>query len=445
MKKMLSIAAIAALATSSFAASDLAGAFKEGKASGQIRAMYIGNDLSSAANDAGSQDKSAFALGGKLGFETAPLYGISAGAVFYTSQDLGTKNKDVAKRNVDMLDENGNSYSLLGQAYVVGSFAKTTVKVGRQQIDTPLAASDDARMIPNLFEAALVINTDVPNTTLIGGYVSRMAGWDSFSDKSSRTQFQSMSRSALNTLSDSAEIGDHGVYVVAAVNSSIKDLTLQAWYYNAVDVLTAPYLQADYALGIANGVKLTVSGQYFALKSQGKTKNFLDANSLKLDYSVYGLKAALALENIGLTPYVAYNSVSDKEGGLYATNTWGGLPEFTNMEEANLNQGYVNGTNSVGYLTTGTSGATAYKVGVDYSLEKLGLGARTLTVAYGSYDLKDSRNGNVDSDYKVYDLVYTCSGALVKNLDARLAYEKVDNQIDTKDQTWLKVIFNYNF
>ncbi len=102
MKKMLSIAAVAALATSSFAASDLASAFKEGKASGQIRAMYIQTDVKDPL-----VDTSAFAVGGKLAYETAPLYGISAGAAFYTSQDLGTKNKDANK------DANMNSNKIV--------------------------------------------------------------------------------------------------------------------------------------------------------------------------------------------------------------------------------------------------------------------------------------------------------------------------------------------
>lgn len=445
MKKMLSIAAVAALATSSFAASDLAGAFKEGKTSGQVRAMYLNNDLSSAANSGNNLDKSAFGLGGKLSYETAPLYGVSAGVGFYTSQDLGTKDNNVGKRNPDMLDENGNSYSLLGQAYLQGQFGKTTVKVGRQQLDTPLAASDDARMIPNLFEAAVVINTDLPDTTLIGAYVARMAGWDSSSNRSAKTQFQSMSRSALGTLADVNNIGDEGVYAAAIVYGGIKNLTLQGWYYHAVDVLDAPYLQADYAIEFTKDVKLTLSGQYYGLKATGNTKNFLNSANLKLDYDVWGAKAALAIDNIGLTPYVAYNSVSDKENGLAAVNAWGGLPEFTNMEEANLNSAYGNGSNPTGYVAGGAMGAKVWKVGADLNLDKYGLGARTLGLAYGSYDLKNNRNNNVDSDYNVIDVVYTCNGALVKNLDAKLAYEKVDNKVDSKDQTWLKVIFNYNF
>ncbi len=448
MKKMLSIAAVAALATSSFAASDLAGAFKEGKTSGQVRSMYINNALKNV------DDKHAYGLGGKLAYETAPLYGISAGVGFYTSQDLGTKDSNIAKYDTSMLDQNNNSYSILGQAYLQGQFGKTTVKVGRQQLDTPLAASDDARMIPNLFEAAVVINTDLPDTTLIGAYVARMAGWDSYSNRASKTQFNSMSRSALSSLADVNNIGDNGVYAAAVVYGGIKNLTLQGWYYHAVDVLDAPYLQADYAIEFSKDIKLTLSGQYYSLKATGDTKNLLDSLALKLDYDVWGAKAALTLDNIGLTPYIAYNSVSDKDGGLTAMNTWGGLPEFTNMEEANLNNGYTNGVNTnnllnntgpATYIGTGASGAKAWKAGVDLNLDKYGLGARTLGVAYGSYDLKNNRNGNVDSDYNVWDVVYTCNGMLLKNLDAKLAYENVDNKQDSKDQSWFKFILNYNF
>lgn len=124
------------------------------------------------------------------------------------------------------------------------------------------------------------------------------------------------------------------------------------------------------------------------------------------------------------------------------------------MEEANLNNGYSNGTNTTAllngtgpstYIGTGSSGAKVWKAGVDLNLDKYGLGSRTLGVAYGSYDLKNNRNGNVDSDYNVWDVVYTCNGMLLKNLDAKLAYENTDNKVDNKDQSWFKFILNYNF
>lgn len=466
MKKMLSIAAIAALATSSFAASDLAGAFKEGKASGQLRGMYIKTDVKSPA-----VDTSAFAVGGKLAYETASLHGISAGAAFYTSQDLGTKNKDAAKVDGSLYDENSKSYSLLGQAYLVGQFGKTTVKVGRQQLDTPLAGSDDIRMVPNLFEAALVINTDVPSTTLIGGYVARMAGWDSAagnavainnagtgafvanagSSKLSRTAFQSMSRSALGGYVDTdlgnGQVGDNGVYVVAAINNSVKDLTLQAWEYYAVDVVNAVYLQADYKLGLGKDTALNLAGQFYNMQGIGKTKQLLkdtdkaalagttSANLGKVDYNVYGAKASLETP-VGLTPYVAYNKVgeqTDRSGGTFVFGAWGGYPEFAMSEEFWYNSG------------TNMNGGQSYKVGADYSLEKLGLGARTFGLAYTKFDAKDKYNGNTDRDASVIDAIYTCTGALVKNLDAKLAYSSIDQKGSANDAQRLKVILNYSF
>ena len=451
MKKMLSIAAVAALATSSFAASDLAGAFKEGKASGQIRAMYIQTDVGATSND-----PRGFALGGKLAYETAPLYGISAGAAFYTSQDLGTKDKNSNKVDGSLYDESSKSYSLLGQAYLVGSFGKTTVKVGRQQIDTPLAGSDDIRMVPNLFEAALVINTDLPSTTLIGGYVARMAGWDSAAfnndftslglgtqgqTKASRTAFQSMSRSALGGLVDvdlgHGQVGEKGVYAAAAINSSIKDLTLQVWEYYAADVVNAVYLQADYKLGLGAGTTVNLAAQYYNMQGIGKTKDLLkDAALGKVDYNVYGAKANIET-SVGLTPYVAYNKVSEQKdganGGTFVFGAWGGYPEFAMSEEFWYNSG------------TNMNGGQSYKIGADYSLEKLGLGARTFGLAYTKFDAKDKYNSNADADASVFDAVYTCTGALVKNLDAKLAYSSIDKKGTASDAKRLKLIFNYNF
>ncbi len=465
MKKMLSIAAVAALATSSFAASDLASAFKEGKASGQIRAMYINTNLSSAANDAGNPDNSAFAVGGKLAYETAPLYGISAGAAFYTSQDVGTMNSNGEKVDSAMFDRIGSStnkpssYSLLGQAYVVGTYGKTTVKVGRQQIDTPLAGSDDIRMIPNLFEAALVINTDLPSTTLIGGYVSRMAGLDSGSDRSPRVAFSSMSRSALGNIADRttlgtnnvSAVGDKGVYVLAAINNSVKDLTVQAWEYYAVDVVNAVYLQADYKLGLAKDTALNLAGQYYNIQGIGNLKDLLKTGAAlgKIDYNVYGVKASVETP-VGLTPYVAYNKVSEQKdgtsGGTFVFGAWGGYPEFAVADEFWFNSF---GATSKG-LNNGMNGAQTYKIGADYSLEKLGLGARALGVAYTKFDVKskynvDNSGNDVDADTAVWDLTYTCTGALVKNLDAKIVLESVDSKYNPLDRKTAKVTFNYNF
>lgn len=479
MKKMLSIAALAALATSSFAASDLASAFKEGTVSGDLRALYMNNSVSSDAKAAGTPNNSAFAVGGKLKYETAPLYGLTAGVGFYTVQDLGTANPTAAKNVAGVFDsDNKSSYSLLGEAYLQYAVAKTVVKVGRQTLDTPLAGSDDIRMIPNLFEAALVINSDLPQTTLIGGYVSRMAGLDSYSNTDTvkavtgsttasgvgstpngRISFQSMSRSALGNLADldnskvggtiGDSVGDKGVYVVAAVNSSIKDLTLQVWEYYAQDVVNAVYGQADYKLGLGGANALDISVQGYNMQGIGKTKDLLNSATVKglglgkIDYSVYGAK--LAYENaLGLTPYVAYDKVTEQKdgtnGGTFVFGAWGGYPEFAIGEET-----FYNTFGNAAAASTALNGAQVWKVGADYDLSKLGLGARTFGVAYTKFDLKNQYNGGTDTDTGVWDVKYTCKGALVKNLDATLLYENADSKNNIYDRNTYKVVLNYNF
>ena len=417
----LSLAALAAisLSSSAFAASDLASAFKEGKASGQIRAMYISDDFKSSA----TQDLSSVAIGGKLKFETAAVNGISAGVSFFTTQAItGDDSKGVANMFDGTGTTTGKGYSTLGEAYLVGTLGKTTVKVGRQQIDSPLAGSDDVRMIPNLFNAALVINTNVPDTTLIGGYVSQMSGVDSAANRSS---FTSMSVAALGS-SPAPAAGNQGVYVAAVVNNSIKDLTAQAWYYGATEVLNAYYLQADYKLG-----NLALSGQFYNIDDTGKTAAALGASGA--NYSVYGAKAAYTVESIGLTPYVAYNKFSKKSSATFVNGAWGGYPEFAAMEEWT--------TNSSG---GSMSDAKLLKVGADYSLEKLGLGNRTLSVAYGKYDYAAA-----NTDTNVYDVAINCDSTVLKNLATKIAYEKVDAGSALTgthaSQTFFKVIMNYSF
>ncbi|MCI4398959.1 MAG: hypothetical protein JHC37_00215, partial [Campylobacteraceae bacterium] len=159
----------------------------------------------------------------------------------------------------------------------------------------------------------------------------------------------------------------------------------------------------------------------------------------KANYDVYGTKASLET-SVGLTPYVAYNKVSEQKdgvnGGTFVFGAWGGYPEFAMADEFWYNSG--NGAN-------GFNGAQTWKAGVDYSLEKLGLGARTIGAAYTKFDLKNQYNSNSDADTAVWDVVYTCNSALVKNLDAKLVFESVDSKTNSLDRKTAKVTFNYNF
>lgn len=444
-KITLSLAAVAAMSTGAFAAdatfgTGLADAFSKGKVDGQVRGMYEYQNNQMYNTGTTTNNNSAFAAGGNLGFTTAPYYGIQAGAKFYTTQVLATSanfNGKPAGTNQASLapyventagtsSSNAQSYSVLGQAFVQGTYGKTIAKVGRQQLDTPLAGSDDNYMIPNLFQAGVLINQDIPQTTLVAAYVNGMMGGttgDSHSNLNPQTAFNSMSRSALGSVVGLNTIGDEPVWALAAVNSSIPFTTVQGWFYQNIDVLNAWYFSADVAVPVS-GFKPYLSGQWYNLNNIGNTKNLLGTLNTSVNYSVTGVKGGLETP-IGLTPEVAGNFVGGKQGSVYVFNAWGGTPNYTDMAFVNISNfaGYAGGL--LGGNSVSARGLNVLKASLTQDLSKFNLGDRSVQVAFGSYDFAKSNNNGNNVDTAVWDVVYSCKNALVKNLEMKLFWENV--------------------
>ena len=172
MKKNILMSLVAVgLVSSVNAAEDLSSMFSEGKTSGQIRTFYINRDDNTKADN-----QIATAIGGNLKFETAEYHGLSFGTAFYTTNRIfRAMEKDDMGPNTTLLRNDGSSYSILGEAYLQYKRGNTAFKGGRQKLDTPLAGSDDARMVPNLFEAYVLSNSDIAGTTLIAAHVTKFA------------------------------------------------------------------------------------------------------------------------------------------------------------------------------------------------------------------------------------------------------------------------------
>ncbi len=444
MKKIvLSMVAASTVATiGSFAADDLAGAFKDGKASGQIRAFYINRAYDFQGGATNDFTRDGLALGGKLAYETAPLYGISVGAAFYTTNKLDDESATASKNDKTLFDGNDDSFSMLGQAYIQGKFGNTVVKVGRQQLDTPLAGSDDARMIPNLFEAAVVINSDIKDATLIGAHVTKVA-YGSFANAygggelalisgyGNRTDykngyFQNMGKAALG---DTAQ--NSGVTAAAVIYKGVPGLTLQVWDYYAHEILNAVYAQADYSWKCLLNPAATMTGsvQYIKESDMHDTLNLSSA-------SYYGVQLAMKAGNFNAA--AAYSATGTDSGSSFngsVLSPWGGMPAFT--------QGMV--TRHQFFADT-----TAYKLSAGYNL-KSALGQDITASAYYASFSVDSDNGytkKVTTNEPGFDIIYNNAG--IKNLQLRLRGNfPQDFRKEASGQTtsWneYRVIANYNF
>jgi len=465
MKKItLSLVALSAIMTTSgFSADDLASAFKEGTTSGQVRAYYINRafDRSNPLNGLTNYTRDGLALGGKLAYETASLYGISGGVAFYTTNKLDSASPLAQQNDATLFSSSDKGYTFLGQAYLQGKYGKTSVKIGRQQLDTPMAGSDDTRELPTLFTAAVATNNDIPDTTLIAARVTDVAygtfasnyavstsafkalalssgyGWgDQLNDGS----FQSMGQGALG-----AGAKNTGVTAVAAINKSINGLTAQIWDYNAEEILNAVYAQADFSWKclLNPNATMTASAQYLKesnLASASSGNNFTSA-------PYYGLQLATKIGNFNAA--AAYSSTGTDHSGIIGgisnggniISPWGGMPAFTAGMVARHQ--FFNDT-------------TAYKLSAGYNLKDIIGQDISASAYYCSFDVKSAAATGLD--YNGYTtgtttepgfyIIYNNAG--MKNLQLKLLgnfphnFQKTDSG-QTISWAEYRVIANYNF
>jgi hypothetical protein len=436
MKKVyagLSLALISAMSLQ--AAQSLEEAFKEAKTSGQIRVFYIDRDRSGTIGDT-QTDRSAIAVGGHLKLETAPINGFSGGVAFYTTDGAGLNSSTHDKINATLFGEDKEGYSILGQAYLKYASEDTTLTIGRQKIDTPLAGSDDARMLPTLFQGVVAKNSSLQNTTLVAAHIDKIAagtfsnaygggalgvhsGYSLTNEESGK--FMGMGKYAIGKESD-------GVSMVAAIYKGLPNTTLQLWDYYAHDILNAIYLQADtkWDCLISENIKPFAAAQYISQSDIGD--KLLD----EVDSSYYGVKLGAKYSNF--TAYGAY-SKSDSttnaavNGGIITP--WGGMPAFT--------QGMV--TRHMFFADT-----TASKVAASYNFKDSGINLKS-AIYYAKYDVGEKnayKNGTAwDAKEYGFDLQYYPKS--VKNLQLRLRGNFPTDFAKGLDWSEYRVIANYNF
>ena len=311
MKKVLLLSVV----TSGLLLADgnwLKDSFENGKVEGQIRTAFIANSY----DDKSVLDDSAFTLGGKLHYESDESKDYGVGATFYTTNGLGLNPSNRDEMNGDFFDADKKSYSILGEAYVRAKFGDTTVKIGRQELETPLATTDDIRMIPNTYTGLVAVNNSIKNLALIGAYVTKASG-------RGINGFVNMQEAAGVNNND-------GVPVVAAIYDGIEGLTLQFWDYYVTNIINAVYLEGGYEVNV-NGVDLGLGVQYQTQSDIGdKLAGDIDAN-------MFGITASAGIST-GTTFTISY--VDGNEGATI--QAWGAAPMFTSYFDSLTS---VNGTN----------------------------------------------------------------------------------------------------
>ena len=276
------------LAAGAEAADDLKSAFTHGRLKGEFRNYGFERDYDQR------NDRKDIASGGMLYYRTAPLNGISAGFAFYTGQEMGVNDSDDDVYGLLAEDADGNheSFSVLGEAFIRADFWDTTLKLGRQELETPFVNTDDNRLTPQSTEAYTLVNQSIPDFKIIASYVAKMRG-------KSETKFVSMSEYAGIASEDEPVIFGGLVYEGA------ENLSLAVWDFYAKEFFNEIYLRADGSWPLNEKWSLFGSAQYLNQQDVG------DKIGGSLDTYTYGVEAGI--EGYGFAFSLAYADVGDQE------------------------------------------------------------------------------------------------------------------------------------
>lgn len=287
LSKILSTATTLSLLTTTLLANSLESVVNDSKISSEIKFHHASSNLLGFPNS-----DLATGFGGSFGLVTGDFYGFKLGA---TLQAMGLINEDTTHKIFrDNLDGEG---VVLSELYLDYTIKDTNLKLGRQFIYTPLVSTalkgfSSESMIKDAFEAYIITNSSLPDTTILAGYIHKYQNQTDY----------------MGDIGDFEKDGlEDGAYTIHIKNSSFPNLTLQAQYLKINDFkydIDIYYAQADYKLGAH-----TLSAQYAYSKNEAMGSELEDG-------AVWGVRAMGPL-GVGKLGFLTAFTSSYKDGDSY--------------------------------------------------------------------------------------------------------------------------------
>lgn len=343
------VAILVCTCINAFAVETIADAFKTAQVNGKIRFNYFNwqwNDLDdynkgTAIDNGGTTNPNSqiAAIGGSVAIKTASLNHFRLQGECFTSQPISnlSHNTIFAKSGADL----DNSINVLGIANIQFEYAKSVITAGRQYFETPLTDADDTKMIPYTFNGYTIINKDIPDTSIILGYITAfklrnktsfegLLNNDSYTNKGLRTS--GLTNGGTAAFINLKKIAPDYLGVIGVENSSLSNLKLQLWYYQLDKILGDVIIEANYKIQF-NNLSITLGGRY--LRQMDRLDGKLGAtNVAAFDGSNTGYKNPTSLDSTfwayrviaekGATKFqLAYSAVSNNADIF---SPWGGYP-----------------------------------------------------------------------------------------------------------------------
>ena len=212
--------------------------------------------------------------------------------------------------------------------------SNTTLVLGRQALDTPMVFTEKWNVAQNTYDAAVAVNNDIVDTTLVGAWVGRS---NNAGSATSRTV------NATDGFSDNSFdsfLTPEGAYAVGAVTKVIPTVTAQGWYYVAPSTAKVAWLQAD-----TNYMGFGLGAQYAMLDADDNSDG--TAYAVKIGYSYEGLGLSAAYSSVdamtGTSKALGFKNLGNDQSKLYTEAWW----NFDHVAESDTDSFNVSATYSV--------------------------------------------------------------------------------------------------
>jgi hypothetical protein len=447
--------------------------FTEGELYGRLRSNNFFWDWDKQL-DGKTADNKMMGLGGSLVYKTGFLNGFGATVGFYGTTQLLGDNKDAFNPTANYGKAGKDTYHTRadGTEGGMGNFAevfleykngKTNVKVGRQGIDSMMLATNDTKMIPNTFEAAVIENKDIPDTTVRAGYIMSQklrdhqtfhsliaSGADNATLSVDKIAYNDDSGthkglSARNIRLKGAGDIDPEMILLTASNKSISNLKLDAEYVGLKGFFNTAIVEANYQIGLGDGWTLTPGVRYLnqmddgagviggaslsgAVTADGATNGYTDGNNA--DGSILMERLVLAKGPFALM--AGYSKVSD-DADIIAP--WRGFPTG----------GYTRSMAQINWVANTKS----WMVKADYDFGKAGIipGFKAF-VDYADMDFDDKKvilKGTDFSDRNILHVDLVQEFKAIPNTDFRFRFATINADPASKTSATLSTDYeSYN-
>jgi len=355
--------------------------------------------------EGGGRDITTAAMGGSFGLETEWLFDVAQiGLTTYTSFGGSTiPNVDTT----GLLSADGDSYIVLGEAFLRLRYEDITGSFYRQELDFPFINTNDSRMTPNTFEAYLISSRENKAFQWGFGHI---------------THIKPRTSSIFVPMSDAAGApgSDDGVTFAGVLFEFEDDDGNDLGYIGAINqygwnTFNTLYAEAAYDWRITEKFDANVQFQFADQRSTGQ--------ELVGDYQaqLLGTEIDFGYESLIFSMMSTYSALEAP-----VQSPWGGTPAFNSL--------IISDFNRTGELSLG--------LGLSYDFQDVGIdGLSAFTnVAWGFVPDKVEGGNQAEFDFTVD---YRPQFEPLKNLWVRFRYAR--NTLEAApDQNEFRFIVNYS-